>query len=177
MYPRSVTLPQGRVSRYDDAKLWDIMRVLTLLKQSRARRHLVAEALRELLRAWWLVRFREFHTYSVVLGEASPANFTTEYAHSDHLLLHDIRWAIESINRTAGGRFTCLMQAMAGKAMLNRRGVENTLVLGAKLKRDEARSGEAPMAAHAWLRVGQTVLLGGEASVGYVPVTCYYSKD
>ena len=67
------------------------------------------------------------------------------------------------------------MPAMAGKAMLNRRGVENTLVLGAKLKRDEADVGDAPMAAHAWLKVGRMILLGGEASVGFVPVTSYHS--
>jgi len=151
------------------------MRALTLMKQTRARRRLVLEASKELLRAWWLVRFREFRTYAGALGEAHPASFTSEFSHDDVALLRDIRWAIAAINRTVGGRFTCLMQAMAGKAMLNRRGVENTLILGAKLKRDEAEGGDAPMAAHAWLRVGRVVLLGGEASVGYVPVTSYHS--
>jgi hypothetical protein len=151
------------------------MRALTLIRQSRTRRQLVLEAARELLRAWWLVRFREFRTYAGELGQAHPAGFTTEFTPEDARILRDIRWAIDAINRTVGGRFTCLMQAMAGKAMLNRRGVENTLVLGAKLKRDEATPGEAPMAAHAWLRVGRFVLLGGEASVGYVPVTSYHS--
>jgi hypothetical protein len=151
------------------------MRALTLLRQSRTRRQLVLEACRELLRAWWLVRFREFRSYAGELGEAHPAGFTTEFTHDDLALLRDIRWAIDAINRTVGGRFTCLMQAMAGKVMLNRRGVQNTLVLGAKLKRDEAEAGDAPMAAHAWLKVGRLILLGGEASVGYVPVTSYHS--
>lgn len=32
-----------------------------------------------------------------------------------------------------------------------------------------------PIAAHAWLRAGPVVLLGGEASVGFVPVTSYHS--
>lgn len=151
------------------------MRALTLIRQPRARRRLVAEAARELIRAWWLVRFREFRSYAGRLGAAHPAGFSTEFALDDTATLRDIRWAVEAINRTVGGRFTCLMQAMAGKAMLNRRGVENTLVLGAKLKRDETESGDAPMAAHAWLRVGRVVLLGGEASIGYVPVTSYHS--
>lgn len=151
------------------------MRALTLFKQSSARRRLVVEACRELARAWWLVRFREFRSYAGELGQAHPASFTTEFTPDDARLLRDIRWAIDAINRTVGGRFTCLMQAMAGKAMLNRRGVENTLILGAKLKRDAAESGDAPMAAHAWLKVGRLVLLGGEASVGYVPVTSYHS--
>lgn len=152
------------------------MRTMTLFRQSRARRMLVLEACRELLRAWWLVRFSEFRTYAGVLGEAHPAGFTSEFSQYDEALLRDIRWAIEAVNRTVGGRFTCLMQAMAGKAMLNRRGVENTLVLGAKLERDESDAEEAPMAAHAWLRVGRIVLLGGQASVGYVPVTSYHSE-
>lgn len=151
------------------------MRALTLLRQSHSRRQLVFEACRELLRAWWLVRFREFRSYAGELGEAHPATFTTEFTHDDTVLLRDVRWAIDAVNRTVGGRFTCLMQAMAGKVMLNRRGVENTLVLGAKLKRDEASEGDPPMAAHAWLKVGRLILLGGEASVGYVPVTSYHS--
>lgn len=67
------------------------------------------------------------------------------------------------------------MQAIAGKAILNRRGVANTLILGAKLQRsDEDPDGNA-MAAHAWLRAGPIVLLGGEASVGFVPMTSYHS--
>ena len=127
------------------------------------------------MRAWWLVRFREFRTYAGELGYAHPAGFSSEFIHDDAALLRDIRWAIDAINRTVGGRFTCLMQAMAGKVILNRRGVENTLVLGAKLRRDKAEAGDAPMAAHAWLKVGRLVLLGGEASVGYVPVTSYHS--
>lgn len=151
------------------------MRALTLLRQSSTRRRLVLEACRELIRAWWLVRFREFRSYAGELGQPHPAGFTTDFTPEDAKLLRDIRWAIDAINRTVGGRFTCLMQAMAGKAMLNRRGVENTLVLGAKLKREEAGDGGAPMAAHAWLRVGRLVLLGGEAAVGYVPVTSYHS--
>ncbi|WP_430736732.1 lasso peptide biosynthesis protein [Roseicyclus salinarum] len=57
--------------------------------------------------------------------------------HGDLQMLRDVRWAIEAVNRTVGGRFTCLMLGMAGKAMLNRRGIANTLVLGAKLSRGE----------------------------------------
>ncbi|MEM9474838.1 MAG: lasso peptide biosynthesis B2 protein [Pseudomonadota bacterium] len=153
------------------------MRALTFLRQSHARRQLVIEACRELLRAWWLVQFREFRIYAGELGEAHPADLVTEFTHDDARLLRDIRWAIDAINRTVGGRFTCLMQAMAGKVILNRRGVENTLVLGAKLKRDHTKAGDAPIAAHAWLKVGRLVLLGGEASVGYVPVTSYHSDN
>lgn len=152
------------------------MRILTLLKQSRYRRRLVLEAGRSLLRAWWLVRFREFRCYAGELGEPHPGAFLSEALHGDISFLRDVRWAIDALNRTAGGRFTCLMQAMAGKAILNRHGVANTLILGAKLKRGEDGLDGDAMAAHAWLRAGPVVLLGGEASVGFVPVTSYHSN-
>jgi hypothetical protein len=152
------------------------MRLLTLIRQSSARRRLVREAGVELVRAWWLVRFREFRTYAPALGESRPGTFETEALHDDLRLLRDVRWAVEAVNRTVGGRFTCLMLAMAGKAMLNRRGVENTLILGAKIDRSAPAQGAEPIAAHAWLRAGPVVLLGGEASAGFVPVTSYHSR-
>lgn len=150
------------------------MRAVTLIKQSSARRRLVLEAARDLLHAWWLVRFRAFRSYAPKLGSAHPGSFRTERLHADTVLLRDVGWAIDAVNRTVGGRFTCLMQAMAGKAMLNRRGVENTLILGAKINRVPRADGDA-MAAHAWLRAGPVTLLGGRESVGFVPVTSYHS--
>ncbi|MDJ1007884.1 MAG: lasso peptide biosynthesis B2 protein [Paracoccaceae bacterium] len=150
---------------------------MTLLRQPRRRQLLAVEALRELLRAWWLVRFRAFRSYVCDLGEAKGGAFETEALHDDIALLRDVRWAIEAVNRTFGGRFTCLMQGMAGKVMLNRRGVPNTLVLGAKINgRDGGETtGADGMAAHAWLCAGPVVLLGGEARAGFVPVTSYHS--
>lgn len=151
------------------------MRTLTFLRQPRKRRRLVVEAVKELLRAWWLVRFREFRSYAHILGDPHPGAFATHEMLADPTLLKDVRWSIAAVNRTVGGRFTCLMQGMAGKSMLNKRGVANTLILGAKLTRgDQAPEGEE-MAAHAWLRTGPVVLLGEEASSGFVPVTSYHS--
>ena len=91
------------------------------------------------------------------------------------MLLRDVRWAVEAVNRTFGGHFTCLMQGMAGKAMLNRRGVANTLVLGARLGGETGPSDDAGMSAHAWLCAGPVILLGGEVRAGFVPVTSYHS--
>lgn len=151
------------------------MRLLTFLKQPRDRRRLVAEASIELLRAWWLVRRCSFKSYSHTLGEPHAGLYQMKETPENTKFLRDVRWATEAVNRTAGGRFTCLMQGMAGKAMLNRRGISNSLVLGARLKAEDDMESENGMAAHAWLCVGQIVLLGGEASAGYVPVTSYLS--
>jgi len=63
-----------------------------------------------------------------------------------------------AVARTAGRtpwRSTCLAQALAAAAMLRRRHIPATLYLGAR--RDQAEG----LAAHAWLRVGPTIITGG----------------
>lgn len=151
------------------------MRLLTLLRQPAPRQRLVVEALGQLLRAWWLVRFRQFSAYAAELGVAHPGEYAGKGA-SDLELLRDIRWAVEAVNRSVGGRFTCLMQGMAGKAMLNRRGAPNSLVLGAKMGGRSDADATDGMVAHAWLRSGPVVLLGGEVRGGFAPITSYYSR-
>jgi hypothetical protein len=128
-----------------------------------------------LLVAWWLVGRRAFRSVAPLLGAAHSGEHL-EVARYDARLLADVRWAITSVNRTFGGRFTCLMQGMAAKAMLTRRGVANTLVLGAKLNRGEQSADAGAMAAHAWLRVGPDIVLGGEVRGEFVPVTSYHTS-
>jgi hypothetical protein len=150
------------------------MRALTLLRQPRMRQMLALEAAGELARAWRLVRLNEFRTFAPCLGDPLPGEHLAP-VDCDASVLRDIRWAVTSVNRTFGGRFTCLMQGMAGKAMLSRRGVANTLVLGAKLGGAAPQPSTEGMAAHAWLRVGTIVLLGNEARGGFVPIMSYHT--
>jgi len=49
----------------------------------------------------------------------------------------------------------CLVQAISGKMMLNRRKVPNTIYLGV------AKKENGDLNAHAWLRAGDLVILGG----------------
>ena len=51
----------------------------------------------------------------------------------------------------------CLAQAIAGKFMYERRGVPTQLYLGTR--KDE----QGELVAHAWLRVANTIVLGGRA--------------
>ncbi|MEM9128797.1 MAG: lasso peptide biosynthesis B2 protein [Pseudomonadota bacterium] len=152
------------------------MRALTLIRQPGRRQRLVLEAFRELCHAWYLVRFKQFRSFAGDLGNPHPGAFKTTELPEDTEFLRDVRWSIEAINRTVGGRFTCLMQGMAGKSMLNKRDVPNTLILGAKLKREDGDPNDEGMAAHAWLRTGPVIVLGGDAMAGYVPVTSYHSS-
>ncbi|MCP5073641.1 MAG: lasso peptide biosynthesis B2 protein [Rhodobacteraceae bacterium] len=137
---------------------------------------MVLEALAGLFIALLLVRLLPFRKYSHRLGTAHPGEYNEEVS-QDQALLKDIRWAVNAVNRAFGGCFTCLMQGMAGKAMLNRRGVSNSLVLGVKINRDKQPGVEVDtgLAAHAWLWAGKILLLGGEVRDGYVPVTSYFS--
>ena len=139
----------------------------------RARKRLLLEAAGALLRAWWLVRRRPFRDYATELGRTLPGEFVDETRHDMPMLpLGQVHWALHRINRLAGGRFTCLMLGIAGKRMLDRRGLANTLVLGVRPDRGD---GGDPLGAHAWLRAGQYVVVGLEERAGHIPVASYHS--
>ena len=109
----------------------------------------------------------------MTLGQAYPGEFVDEANHDmAPQPLAEPRWALRRINKLAGGRFTCLMMAIAGKRLLDRRGLPNTLVLGV---RPDKGDGDDPFGAHAWLRAGPFVVLGLEERAGHIPVTSYHS--
>lgn len=149
-------------------------RIRSLLSVSPARRALALEALLALVKAWALVRFRPFKAYAGRLGQPLQGE-KPDLPPADLSLLRDLRWAVGAVNKTVGGRFTCLMQAMAAKEILNRRGVSNALVLGARRGAPEELPAGDAMAAHAWLWAGERIILGGEGREGFIPVASYRS--
>jgi hypothetical protein len=58
---------------------------------------------------------------------------------------------------------TCLVRAVAGAMLLRRRGVASTIRFG--VKRDDGK-----LAAHAWLLIGNTIVLGGEIATDFQPL-------
>jgi hypothetical protein len=66
-----------------------------------------------------------------------------------------VAWAVETMSRHTPWESACLAQAIAGKYMLRRRGVASALYLGTR--KDE----HSQLLAHAWLRVGARIVLGG----------------
>ena len=140
---------------------------LSWRRLSPARRAVAREAVVELVRAWALVRFRPFAAYAPRLGTATSGD--PEWAwEGDPSVLAEVRWAIRRWTRASSGRFTCLMQAMAAQELLARHGVASAVVLGVK----PGRAGADPTA-HAWLRVGPCVLIGGEEREGHLAVASY----
>jgi hypothetical protein len=72
------------------------------------------------------------------------------------VVLHEVQRAIRIASVRTWWQSKCLVKAIAGMRMLERRGVESTLYLGTA--KDEA----GRMIAHAWLRNGSFYICGEE---------------
>ncbi|PMR71876.1 hypothetical protein CR158_17815 [Halomonas heilongjiangensis] len=122
--------------------------------------------------AWLLVRLMPFRFWSTWLGEAAPGEADPP-ATPETQAAYDVGWAVRTTNRTVGGRYTCLMQAMAAQWMLSRRHVPTSLVLGTLTERGE--DNQLVIKAHAWLKVnGRTVL--GDTGERFTAVSSYVRR-
>lgn len=138
------------------------------------RRLMLAEALVFLIWSWFAVRGIGFKRYARFLGKVKPGEYIAERP-SEEEQLALVRWAIQTVNRQFGIRFNCLMQGITAKLMLNRRGIANTLVLGAKFSLSEQDVSPEAFEAHAWLWAGKRIIVGGEERPDYIPLTSYDS--
>ena len=73
--------------------------------------------------------------------------------------LDRIAFAIRAMGARVPWRSDCLVQALAAQHWLARRGYGSTIHIGVK-------ASEAPIDAHAWLKVGDRILIGGDVD-GY----------
>ena len=81
----------------------------------------------------------------------------------------DITWALRGVARRAPWKSTCLVQALAGAAMLKQRDIPVSLVLGVK----KQGAGQEMLAAHAWLLSGTRCITGGECRDHYTPIATF----
>jgi hypothetical protein len=65
----------------------------------------------------------------------------------------------------------CLAQAIAAQQMLRCRGVRSTLYLGV------AKDGQTDLKAHAWLRCGRVLVVGGPGQQHYAVVSTFAHPD
>lgn len=89
------------------------------------------------------------------------------------LLAREVAIAIGRASRHVPWEAKCLVQAMTGKKMLRRRGIETTLYLGVAKKDGEGKEG---LQAHAWLRCGDKVILGGGGLKAFTVVSTFGGK-
>ena len=92
---------------------------------------------------------------------------SSEEAAAPAALIDRISWSVNTASRHLPWECKCLAQALAGKAMLKRRGVASTLYLGV------AKGGEAGLQAHAWLRCGPRILTGGPEMAGFTVISTF----
>jgi|SRR5882757_9012683 len=79
-----------------------------------------------------------------------------------------VGWAVQAIAARTPWTVTCLMQALAGSAMLHRRGVASCIHLGVAADDDS-------YAAHAWLSAGPHILTGSGERERFTEVGRYWS--
>ncbi|MBT4286459.1 MAG: lasso peptide biosynthesis B2 protein [Deltaproteobacteria bacterium] len=78
-----------------------------------------------------------------------------------------IATAIQAMSRHLPWECKCLVQAMTGKSMLRQQSIECTIYFG--LAKDEHQK----LLAHAWLRVGEEVVLGKAGMEDYTIVSYF----
>lgn len=71
--------------------------------------------------------------------------------------------AVTAASRRLPWHSTCLMQAVAGRLMLMRRGIPSMLTIG-------VASHEGRLGAHAWLLAYDEVICGGQEAPAFVPI-------
>lgn len=125
----------------------------------------VAEAVVCLALARLAVRALPFRLLAPRLGRAHAETAATAPAHSS---TRQVAWAIGAAAKRTPWRSACLEQAIAAKAMLRRRRTGSTLYLGVA---------RAPVAPHAWLRVGTLNVTGGQDVAQYAVVASFADPE
>jgi len=78
-----------------------------------------------------------------------------------------VGWAVDIMSRRTPWESACLVQAIAGKIMLKQRGLPSLLYLGTK--KDET----GQLTAHAWLKNGNEILLGGSGHETFTVLSAF----
>ena len=99
------------------------------------------------------------------MGETS---LTYVPAHAE--ILQSVSKSLETMSRYTFWESKCLVMAIAGMRMLERRGIESTLYMATK------RDREGKMKAHAWLRSGLYLVTGANGKEGYTVVATFAKR-
>lgn len=90
--------------------------------------------------------------------------------HMDQAILKNVSNAIHIMSRFTFWESQCLVKAIAGMKMLERRNIESTLYLGT------AKDDKGQFIAHAWLRSGPFYLTGAEEMERFIVVGKFAKK-
>jgi hypothetical protein len=82
-----------------------------------------------------------------------------------------VGWAVEAAARRAPWPVLCFERGLAAHAILRRRGLDSTLIYGAR------GAGARGPEAHVWVRLGDQVVVGGEAAAGFATLATFPSRQ
>ena len=114
--------------------------------------------------AVWTLPFRTVSRLYGLKEDGTPAQ-------SSKYDCTDIAWALRAVVTRAPWKSTCLVQALAGAAVLKQRDIPVSLVLGVK----KHGAGRELLAAHAWLLSGTRCVIGGESRDLYTPIATFWA--
>jgi hypothetical protein len=129
----------------------NLRKLLALSWKDRALLLEAAAALTAMRAALLLVPFRRLSA-GAATGRADPGTAKR------------VGWALQVAGAHLPFASSCLVRALAGKLMLDRRRVACSIVLG-------VRDPGADFAAHAWLRAGELIVAGEAGAAGYAEMT------
>ncbi len=129
-------------------------RISNFFRSDREARALIAEAAWTLAAAQAAVRLLSFRRLAPRLGVQAGGVAKAEITPAQIAQARRVGWAIRRLAPLFPWDVKCLGQAVAGKWMLQRRGLRSTLYLGVD------RGQDTWLEAHAWLRCGQEFLTG-----------------
>lgn len=129
----------------------------------------LAEAVADLSFAGLLVRFVPYRWWSALLGAVAAGDGEVETSDEDGATTR-VAWAVAAVARRLPWAPVCLPRAMCAKWMLERRRVPCTLLLG--IRRSSAGAIRLTDL-HAWLRVGDRIVTGGDVAGDFAVIAHY----
>lgn len=120
-----------------------------------------------IIRFWML--FIRFSWYEKYFGKRFVES-TTPFPMEKLDVVQSIRKAVAAISNNTPWESKCMVQAITGKWLLHQQGIPSTLYFGIG-KNDSQKT---KLAAHAWLRVGDKIIIGKDGHKTFKVVN-YYS--
>jgi hypothetical protein len=144
-------------------------RLLRFLRMPRARQALMLECLAALMRAAWQVRTWPFSRLAAHLGTAVAPRAPDGQTLSDTELAfaRAVHHAVHAWLRALPLPPTCLMQAVAARQLLVRRGLACQIYFGVRGRSAALSPLGKDLAAHAWLRCGPLVVTGEHEAANF----------
>lgn len=102
-----------------------------------------------------LIKPKKLQKHWGIEGEESGRQETME----NYQYAYKVAYAVDRVCTRTSWESKCLVRALTAQHILRRKGISSTLYLGCKLE-------EGKMVAHAWLRMGEVYVTGGNGE-GY----------